>query len=102
MSEEINLESYSGDSEDPVKSEVYNCPLCDYKTTRTLNLYKHKWSKHRNIKRPCNLCDYQAERRSELKEHTVEKHSGHIFKCNICHYGTVYKSDLKKHACNPK
>ena len=103
VSEEINLESYSGDSEDrDVKSEVYNCPLCDYKTTRTSNLYKHKWFKHRNMKRPCNLCDYQAERRSELKEHTVEKHSGHIFKCNICHYGTIYKSDLKKHVCNPK
>ena len=101
VSEGINEED-----EDPedlvVKSdEVFPCPLCEYKTARTSNLYKHKWAQHRrNLKRPCDLCDYQAKKKSELKMHKVEKHTGHIFKCNACHYGTAYKSNLKKHVCN--
>ena len=101
-SERMDVESLMReDSEDLV--QVFPCPLCQYKTSRTSNLYKHKWSQHRRkLKRPCDLCDFQAEKKRELKEHKVEKHAGHIFKCNICHYGSAFKSHLRKHVCNPK
>ncbi len=74
---EIHFEGNTG--ENLLKDlEIYYCDMCEYSTSRTENLTRHKKTKTHLTK--------------------LEKKKGEIkFSCDICEFSTFYAFNLKKH-----
>ena len=77
----------------------YQCPQCDYKTSKMWHLKPHIKSMHEGIKYPCQQCDYQSSDLSNLRQHIKVVHEGLRFTCPElnCDYKTTRSNILKYH-----
>jgi len=75
----------------------YSCNKCDYKATIQANLRRHKQSTHEGIRYSCNQCDYKATQMGRLKEHQKSKHEGFRYSCNQCSFQGTQNVHLKEH-----
>ncbi|KAK7491354.1 hypothetical protein BaRGS_00017455 [Batillaria attramentaria] len=76
---------------------LYHCHICDYKTDRKPNFYKHK-RKHMGI-RPhrCEVCHYRAATSSNLKRHLAIHADLRNYRCHVCGLNFRQKIHLERH-----
>jgi hypothetical protein len=108
-----------------VKSESQlECNKCDYKTTIYTYMYRHKRTKHSDIKQKCTKCDYAHPYPTKVKSHYKQVHLGiarakkdmcrkntckffstknctdlkhYLFSCHLCDFSTKRNYNLKYH-----
>ena len=108
-----------------VKSESQlECNKCDYKTTNYNCMYRHKRTKHSNIKQKCTKCDYAHIYPTKVKSHYKQVHLGiarakkdmcrkntckffstknctdlkhYLFSCHLCDFSSKKNDNLKYH-----
>ena len=56
------------------KKRKCQCYECDFITTTSSYLKRHKEVKHEGIRYPCDQCDYAATQPWSLKSHMERKH----------------------------
>ena len=82
-------------SESSEMERVYDCKLCDFKSTKKKNLKVHIKEKHRNeIK--CKVCGERFNETFELEIH-LKTHDVETFKCTKCEKSFYLKWRLEKH-----
>ena len=56
--------------------EQYPCDQCEYKGSNSVELWRHKKSKHEGLTYSCDECDYAGSRLDTLTRHKRAKHEG--------------------------
>ena len=79
------------------KTAIFSCDACEFTTTQTANLKRHKDSVHHRIRYPCDQCHYSASQSAHLKRHKEARHQGIKYPCNQCDYLASRKDKLKDH-----
>ena len=100
-------------TEDHIIVNVYNCTLCNYKSTvmKTVNTHvetNHTPPPHPNIE--CENCDFKSNDEKEIKIHKQTKHMStkvdidvldqNSIVCEQCDYKCRYNIQMKKHCHN--
>ena len=82
-----------------IKTDLYPCPHCEHKATRTYSIKTHIKSVHGPFKRsfPCSQCDYKTKESVKLETHIKSVHEGQTFKCPHCDKRYKHKSHIKEH-----
>ncbi|VEN37681.1 unnamed protein product [Callosobruchus maculatus] len=91
-----------------VKSKIYECPKCVFKTTFSDNWYRHLSSHSQTVSNSegciCIHCNKSLHTKSSLEDHIVRRHRNiaapigrKIFKCPQCRYRTIHKKKFDKH-----
>jgi hypothetical protein len=77
----------------------FQCPNCDYKSSKKDHLQKHINAVHLKIKEfACIQCDYKCSENVHLQKHINSVHLKlKIFQCPTCDYKCVDNSHLQKH-----
>jgi KRAB domain-containing zinc finger protein len=73
------------------------CNSCDYQSTTSKNIGRHRQSLHEGKKYPFDICDYQATRRGHLTTHKQSMHEGKKFSCESCDYQATTSWGLGSH-----
>ena len=68
-------ESVIIDNQTETPEEIFQCDLCDFKTTNNPGLMSHKTKMHKNA-HPCDQCSETFDSRKKLKSHIYCIHSG--------------------------
>ena len=71
--------------------------MCDYISTRTNDLKRHKEIKHIGIRYQCDKCELSASTPANLKVHIESKHENIIYPCDQCDYIATLPGSLKVH-----
>ena len=86
-------------------TEKYMCDTCGTHFASNKNLVRHIQSKHEGVQYSCKICEYRTNRRYELYKHVGRKHKEYNYEiddnivhvCNQCEYQANQKDDLKHH-----
>ena len=84
-----HVQSYSG--------EMYSCDKCDFNTSTTKTLYRHKRTKHEEASFNCDECDYIGSQQGNLTQHKKSKHEGVKYSCDLCDNNASQLGHLKRH-----
>nr|CAH7757026.1 unnamed protein product [Callosobruchus chinensis] len=86
-----------------IRSKIYECPQCSYKTTLKLNIDSHVLTIGSKI-HECTKCTYKTTIKAHFGNHILKKHpdlsetvSSKIHKCTNCAYKTTNKSCFSAH-----
>ncbi|XP_067675151.1 uncharacterized protein [Haliotis asinina] len=84
-------------SSEAMSQGVYHCTLCNYKTSKKPNWYKHK-KKHLGLREyACTQCEYRAATSSNLKRHMAIHEDVRAFSCHKCSLTFRQKIHLERH-----
>ncbi|XP_046581378.1 zinc finger protein 236-like isoform X2 [Haliotis rubra] len=84
-------------SSESMSQGVYHCTLCNYKTSKKPNWYKHK-KKHLGLREyACTQCEYRAATSSNLKRHMAIHEDVRAFSCLKCSLTFRQKIHLERH-----
>ncbi|XP_071114164.1 uncharacterized protein [Haliotis cracherodii] len=84
-------------SSESMSQGVYHCTLCNYKTSKKPNWYKHK-KKHLGLREyACTQCEYRAATSSNLKRHMAIHEDLRAFSCLKCSLTFRQKIHLERH-----
>lgn len=76
---------------------MYHCHICDYRTDRKPNFYKHK-RKHLGVRpHKCDICNYRAATSSNLKRHLAIHSDVRNYHCHLCNLNFRQKIHLERH-----
>ena len=78
-------------------SNIFNCDVCDYKSTRKSTLNSHKKIAHEGQFYRCTLCDFTTGWKQTLKRHNASKHENKRFSCSSCDFSATRREHLKSH-----
>jgi len=88
-------------------NEELKCDLCDYTTTNSFALEKHKSTRHReNVNFVCTLCPFETQNQSSLLTHysdfhgieeKVPKKTKKNYDCDLCDFKGNGKNVLRVH-----
>ena len=107
----MKLEQNNTNKQAKVKNSFYECDTCDYKSTTTLTLTKHKNTKHVIVKQSeCSMCEEKFDNYNEYTDH-INDHlkeieeiniedlkSGHeVFECSLCKFESNDTDLIKNH-----
>ena len=92
---------------DVSQGDPFQCDQCDYKTSKTSNLKRHR-DLHSMAMFTCNECKFETKRRDNLKRHIESKHKfikinpatkkqPVMLACDSCEYKTIKKNHLTRH-----
>ena len=82
------------------KSYRHNCEICQYKTSKLINLKRYIESIHSWCS--CDSCDFKATQLRSLKRHQKSIHDGVQYSCDCCHYkATQHNWVVSKGTKNP-
>nr|CAH7757018.1 unnamed protein product [Callosobruchus chinensis] len=91
-----------------IRSKIYECPHCAYKTTNKSNLASHMLIHAETVDshkiHECTKCTYKTTIKAHFGNHILKKHpdlsetvSSKIHKCTNCAYKTTNKSCFSAH-----
>ena len=75
----------------------YACDQCEYRTTTTTLLSKHKLHNHTEKSFICDQCSKAFALNSQLDQHIKVVHQGIMIHCPECDFKSTTKQGLKKH-----
>lgn len=78
----------------------YPCEQCVYVGKTLMYLEQHKAAHHDGIRYPCDQCEYSAKEISHLRTHYKAKHQGVRYPCDQCPYEATQQSALNLHKKN--
>ncbi|KAJ8939749.1 hypothetical protein NQ314_011035 [Rhamnusium bicolor] len=89
------------------KAIWYSCDLCNYRSTDSSCLRRHKRNVHPEVtgnELCCHLCAYRCMTEYHLKKHLLKHDENTILQCQFCSYSTKDRSNFRKHIFihNPK
>ena len=85
-----------------LKESNFKCEICGYNTYSSGNLQQHVDVKHLNQGKvhQCNECEFETSWSQALKRHKAKMHNfiiAQIYNCDKCDYSTKIKGNLKTH-----
>ena len=76
----------------------YKCNQCEYETTRSSSMQRHKKTHSGEKPHQCPICDYSSISPGTIKVHMMRKHTGEKpFKCDQCNYACITSGHLLEH-----
>ncbi|XP_060558031.1 zinc finger protein 737-like [Ruditapes philippinarum] len=75
----------------------YKCDACDYASSNSGNLKRHKRIHTGEKSFKCDVCDYASNQIDHLKRHKKIHTGEKCFKCDVCDYACNTSSYLKTH-----
>ena len=73
-----------------------SCNICDFSTTRPVNMRSHMRSEHKDIQY-CHLCNYSTSTTVNLKNHMALEHRMPELLCDECEFSTTNNAKMKSH-----
>lgn len=81
----------------PLVANIFSCDLCEYRTSRKLNLAIHLDGKHSVKKNKCRTCNkvYDSKIKLNLHIRTVHNKERQTFECSLCSSKSCRYKDYK-------
>lgn len=86
-------------ADDNPSNVVYKCESCDFETTFSSNLLRHKQRNHQitTERHECEVCGKSYKFKMDLKYHSRVHNPDQLYYCDICHKGFPKPSKMKSH-----
>ena len=74
------------------------CDECQFETSYTASLKRHRESVHEKRRWNCTQCQFSSTWSDITKMHMKTRHDGFVFICQECNYTTTAQANLNNHS----